>query len=669
MQNLSNRNREIFDLCQHVRYILNKKVNGLTNCNHYSMPLRNGFVYNRATVFLVVLFSILVAVAIWFTAQNFYQSLASRKFKDTVHENIDMIEQRMQKYENVLQSGIGFFHGSGHVKREEWHDFIKAIDIKENYPGIQGIGFSKMIQPEDVVKVEQEMRNEGFASFSIKPAGERKIYSPILYLEPMDERNMAAIGYDMFSEPVRRAAMQRAIESGAASISGKVSLMQEIDEDVQPGILMYLPLYEKGANINTLEERRKALIGFVYSPFRMNDLMSKIVLEKSVLNFDIYDNGNISQEHLLYRSYKPSSYRSKFYTKRTLKLNNISWQINFSSTKEFDRSVDTIYPLLMTTAGLAVQFFLLYVVLTLFKSRHLLKIQAQELSKLYQAVEQSPSTIIITNLDGNIEYANRAFSEITGYTKDEVIGKNPSFLQSGKTGAKAYDAMWSTLKLGKTWHGEFVNKNKNGEEYIEGVKATPIFQADGTISHYMAIKEDITDKKRAEERIHFLANFDSLTGLPNRFQLEERIKYTIGAAKRNSEQFSVIFLDLDLFKEVNDTLGHDAGDALLIELAKRFNAILREVDTASRVGGDEFIFLLPNTNASGVSHIAEKLLKIIDTPCEFNRSEMHITASIGIAIYPEDGLDQQTLFKKADTAMYEAKENGRNRYRFFNKEN
>ncbi|MBE0513990.1 CHASE domain-containing protein [Sulfurimonas sp.] len=641
----------------------------MTNCNHSSMPLRNGFVYNRATVFLVVLFSVLVGVAIWFTAQNFYQSLASHRFEDTVHENIDMIEQRMQKYENVLQSGIGFFHGSGHVKREEWHDFIKAIDIKENYPGIQGIGFSKMINPSEVAQIEESMRNNGFESFSIKPAGERKIYSSILYLEPMDKRNMAAIGYDMFSEPVRRAAMQRAIESAEASISGKVTLMQEIDEDVQLGILMYLPLYEKGVNIQSVEERRKAIIGFVYSPFRMNDLMEKIVLKSSILNFEIYDGEDISEEHLLYRSFKPNSYRSKFNTEKIVELNNATWHIRFSSTKEFDNSADVIYPLLMTTAGLIIQFSLLFIILMLFKSRYMLKIQAQELTKLYQAVEQSPSSIIITNLDGKIEYINRAFTEITGYTKDEAIGKNPSFLQSGKTGADAYNDMWKTIKLGKTWHGEFVNKNKNGIEYIEGVKAAPIFKADGTISHYMAIKEDITDRKRSEKRIHFLANFDSLTGLPNRYQLEERLNYALRMAKRNSEKLSILFLDLDLFKEVNDTLGHDAGDALLVELAKRFNAVLREVDTVSRVGGDEFIFLLPNTPPSGASHIAEKLLKVSDTPCEFNRSEMHVTASIGIAIYPKDGLDRQTLFKKADTAMYKAKENGRNKYCFFNKEN
>jgi diguanylate cyclase (GGDEF)-like protein len=181
----------------------------------------------------------------------------------------------------------------------------------------------------------------------------------------------------------------------------------------------------------------------------------------------------------------------------------------------------------------------------------------------------------------------------------------------------------------------------------------------------MAIKEDITDKKHSEERIYYLANFDSLTGLPNRVQLEERINYAIGTAKRNNGCFSVMFLDLDYFKEINDTLGHDAGDSLLIELGARFKSVLREIDMVSRVGGDEFIFLFLDTDEQGSSYIAKKLLQVIDSPFKLGDNELLVTASIGIAIYPVNGEDKETLFKNADIAMYRAKQEGRNRYCFY----
>lgn len=625
------------------------------------------FTYNRVVVLPAVFISLIVAGAIWTLSKKYYDHIAFEKFESAADENIDMVERQMSKYKNILQSGIGFFHGSDSVTRQKWHDFIKALNIEENYSGMQGIGFSKMIRPDEVETIEQEMKKEGFASFSLKPSGEREQYSSILYLEPMDERNLAAIGYDMFSEPVRRTAMERARDTGEASISGKVTLMQEIDKDVQAGILMYLPLYKKGAKLESVEERREALIGFVYSPFRMNDVMNKIILDESILNFKIYDDEEMSDANLIYKSFKLSSDTPKYSIKKTMKINNHMWHIYFSSTKEFDNSTHTLYPLLMTSAGIAVQLFLLFTILLLIDSRNLLKIQTKELLKFSQAVEQSPSTIVITDTNGNIEYANEAFTKITGYSKDEAIGKNPRLLKSGRTGAEVFNDMWIHLIAGKIWHGEFINLTKDGAEYIEGVKASPIFEEDGTISHYMAIKEDITDKKEAQERIHYLANFDSLTELPNRFQLEEKIKYAIGMAKRDTESFTIMFLDLDHFKEINDTLGHDAGDALLIEMARRFKSVLREVDTVSRLGGDEFIFLLPNTNSSGASNLAEKLLKIIEIPCKFNENDMLVTASIGIAIYPIDGLTQETLFKNADDAMYNAKHEGRNKYCFFTK--
>lgn len=289
----------------------------------------------------------------------------------------------------------------------------------------------------------------------------------------------------------------------------------------------------------------------------------------------------------------------------------------------------------------------------------------ESLIKLSMAVEQSPSTIVITDLDANIEYANATFTTITGYSLDEVVGKNPRILQSGDTSKVVYQDMWAHLTRGDTWRGELINRRKDGSKYVESVMISPVRQADGQITNYLAIKEDITQKKLAEERIEKLAHFDQLTGLPNRYLLNDRFKFALSLAQRSGEELSVMFIDLDHFKVINDTLGHNIGDLLLLDVANRIEQTLREEDTVSRVGGDEFILILPGTNADGASLVASKLLKMAMQPCMIEYNELVTTFSIGIAMYPHDGDDWETLSKNADIAMYRTKQEGRNGYRFF----
>ena len=291
-----------------------------------------------------------------------------------------------------------------------------------------------------------------------------------------------------------------------------------------------------------------------------------------------------------------------------------------------------------------------------------------ELRKLSLAVEQSPNSIVITNCDANIEYVNDNFLKLTGYSRDEVIGKNPRILQSGKTPKAIYEDMWAHLDRGEAWRGELINKRKDGSEYIESVQISPVRQANGRISHYLAINENITEKKKIEERIERLAHFDQLTGLPNRSLLSDRFKFALSLAQRSGEPLAVMFLDLDHFKNINDTLGHTIGDQLLMEVARRIKATLREEDTVSRLGGDEFILILPGTNADGAAHVAAKLIEAVPQPCLIGQHELITTSSIGIAIYPHDGEELETLSKNADAAMYRVKQGGRNNFRFYTPE-
>ncbi|MDD2789077.1 MAG: EAL domain-containing protein [Sulfurimonas sp.] len=289
----------------------------------------------------------------------------------------------------------------------------------------------------------------------------------------------------------------------------------------------------------------------------------------------------------------------------------------------------------------------------------------ETLIKLSLAVEQSPNSIVITDLDGNIEYVNAKFSAVTGYSLKEVLGKNPRILQSSKTPIETYDVMWEALQKGNTWEGELINKRKDGQIYIESAIISPVKATSGKITNYVAIKEDITEKKSAQEHIDNLAHFDQLTGLANRILFGEHAKYLLEHSKRTQTSVAIMFLDLDHFKDINDSLGHSIGDEVLKQTAQRLKNALRSEDMVSRLGGDEFILIFPDTDITQAINIATKIIEAVSGVNLIEEYELTLTPSIGIAIYPNDGMDLETLLKNADTAMYRVKEEGRNGYSFF----
>ena len=290
------------------------------------------------------------------------------------------------------------------------------------------------------------------------------------------------------------------------------------------------------------------------------------------------------------------------------------------------------------------------------------------LLKLSTAVDQSPTSIVITDLDANIEYVNANFTKVTGYTQEEVIGRNPRILQSGKTPKASYVDMWAQLTAGEKWHGELFNRRKDGSEHVESVIISPVRQSDGEITHYLATKQDITEKINDEAKIQQLAHFDHLTGLPNRALLKERFSYAHSLAQRGGEQMAVMFLDIDHFKDINDTLGHSIGDKFLIEVANRLKAALREEDIVSRLGGDEFILVCTGADSDGAAIVASTLIEAVSRPCRIDQQELVGTPSIGIAIYPNDGDNLEDLLKNADAAMYRVKQQSRNDFCFFTAE-
>ncbi len=302
------------------------------------------------------------------------------------------------------------------------------------------------------------------------------------------------------------------------------------------------------------------------------------------------------------------------------------------------------------------------------------KAAEHQLRKFSLAVEQSPESIVITNIGAEIEYVNEAFVQKSGYQREDVIGKNPRILKSGKTPQEAYVGMWDALTNGRPWSGEFINRREDGSEYTEHAIVTPIRQPDGQVTHYVAVKEDISFRKAAEEEINNLAFYDPLTLLPNRRLLSDRLKQALASSARSGKYGALLFIDLDNFKVTNDTLGHTVGDLMLQTVGQRLVTCVREGDTVARLGGDEFVLMLEGLNgtmtesAAQAKTVGEKVLGTISQPYLLAGHHCRSTPSIGVTLFTDHSETSDELLKRADLAMYEAKKAGRNTLRFFDPE-
>lgn len=275
--------------------------------------------------------------------------------------------------------------------------------------------------------------------------------------------------------------------------------------------------------------------------------------------------------------------------------------------------------------------------------------------------------IIVTDSQGSIIDVNPAFYNISGYSREDVIGKNPSILNSGQQDPNFYNEMWSTINKKGYWQGDVWNRNKSGSLYAESLSISSLKDESGNITNYIGIASDITQQKQQQQDLTLLAHYDALTKLPNRVLFTDRFQQAIIHSNRNNTQLAVCFLDLDDFKPVNDTYGHDIGDKLLIDVANRIQAVIRMEDTISRLGGDEFALLLNNIESIGqAEHRLDRILTTLAEPYIINSHQIKITTSIGMTLYPDDNSDIDLLLRHADQAMYLAKVEGKNKQHMFN---
>ncbi|MBF0604304.1 MAG: CHASE domain-containing protein [Nitrospirae bacterium] len=374
--------------------------------------------HNVVTAWIILILSLFITIISWHVSNHYVQKRADENFNYKVEEARLAIIKRMEEYQQVLRGGLGLFTAQRDLSRWQWKAYVETLDIDAFWPGIQGIGFSRMIAPEDKEAHEQQLRREGYPDYAIKPAGKREIYSAIIFLEPFDKRNQRAFGYDMFSDAVRRTAMEQARDTGRPTLSGMVTLVQETDRDIQPGFLIFLPLYREGASLNTIEERRVALEGFVYSPFRVKDLFRGILGHgDSYLDFQVYDGDTVTLPSLLYSTINAEGggevvQRIHHNQVRSIALPGRNWTVSFQSRPTFDHEMESSQPFLVACLGMMVDILLFLILKSISGQKDRIQKEAFRIGQELTASE--------THARHLAEEANRTKSEFLANMSHEL---------------------------------------------------------------------------------------------------------------------------------------------------------------------------------------------------------------------------------------------------------
>jgi PAS domain S-box-containing protein len=368
---------------------------------------------------LTFIITLSITAYAWYSTKKSIEAGARDRFNFQTLDISNVINERMQAYEQVLRGGQGLFYASDEVTREDWREYVNALKVEENYPGILGIGFSKIIKKEDLENHVKNIRSI-FPDYRVWPEGERDLYTSIIYLEPFNNINKRAFGYDMFTDSVRQTAMKIARDKAKATVSGKITLVQEMDSNIQPGFLMYLPLFEENVS-STIDERRENLLGFVYSPFRMYDLMNAILEDQlENIKLEIFDK-HISNENLMFSSHeknRPDKISEKSFLEKfkSLNINGRDWILHYTSLPGFDAAIDKQKPLIVLILGIVVSSLLFII------TRNLSSIFIVN-KKLEQLLESTIEGIYGIDKKGRCTFINNSAAEMLGYNPEECLKK------------------------------------------------------------------------------------------------------------------------------------------------------------------------------------------------------------------------------------------------------
>ena len=610
-------------------------------------------------------------------AQRDVEQRAHDQFLFLVAEATDRLVDRMESYEQVLRGGVALFEAEGLVSRAAWRTYVDALKLDEYLPGIQGTGFALVIPKAALAEHERAVRAEGFPYYSVDPPGERELYTSIIYLEPFTGRNLRAFGYDMYAEPVRREAMQQARDSGHAALSRKVQLVQETASGVQAGFLMYLPVYRSGLPRATVAQRRDAILGFVYSPFRAADLIHGIfALPGRETHIELFD-GQPDPVNLLYSSLTDNR-PGRFVVDRELEIAGRPWTARFHSSRRFDNDQASTRPWILLFGGLTLDLLLFAVLYMNANHRRAMRTAAIELARSRESfrslVENLPGAVFRSGIgasDG--AHVSSGIEAITGEPPERFLSGKTSFEQMihPEDKAEVRKVLDKAIAQRSTYRVEYRVRRRDGTTRWVAENGRIIVDEAGRPLWLDGVMFDIDDRKRAEIAIRELAFNDPLTGLPNRRLLLDRLEHQLASSSRTGWHGAILFMDLDNFKTINDTLGHAIGDLLLMEVANRLWTHVREDDTVARLGGDEFVVML-DANATSredaqaaAMDVGNKILAELNRPYQLGGHTIESAASIGVTVFRGHDASADQLLRRADRAMYQAKSQGRNCVVFF----
>lgn len=608
-------------------------------------------------------------------------------------------EQQARLFSHFLQAGIddqlevnrllkALFDSSDGITREEFtvftgplltqHRHLQALEWIASVPSGQRVDYEHSRYGRLITEPDRSLRMTAVSG--------RSEYFPVTFVEPV-RGNEKAVGFDIGSNKTALAALVKARDTGKAAIADHIQLVQ--DEHNRTGVVIYLPVYRKNRPVETVAQRRRFFIGAVATVFRIDDFLKAAYSALPDIRLKLRLR---NAQTLLFSNFSEMEPRQPVawaLVKNTrFEVADKIWQVSYRPSQAFFNSQLSwsVWWLLaggFLLTGMGGGGLLMLSGRTVTMAQEV-KVRTRELEKSYASLAESESQlrlaattfethegILITDKNGIILRVNKAFTEISGYRPEEVIGRNPKIFKSGLHDDAFYQTLWGQLTTAGKFEGEIWNRRKNGEILPEWQTITAVKNEHGDTTHYVAIFSDITDKKKTENEMHDLAFLDPLTALANRRMLINQLHNALVVAKRRGTFGSILFLDLDRFKVLNDSLGHHSGDELLIQVSRRLKQALREEDVPARLGGDEFVILIQADKASVQQAgdqallVAEKVQHILNRPYRISGFEHHCSPSIGIALYPEDAHSAVKLLQQADKAMYQSKAKGRNTISFF----